>query len=141
MASSIFSLYFVIIFLQFWLFLVQGKRGRNEREKNKNKIVIKKSSHLIITKFGNFFNLVLIFTVAGGSGGDELIFEDGYTVTTVINGDKSNVKVNPQSILHQSPPSDLFIILDSVASTFYTTSLPTTSNGMYLKTSIFSFII
>ncbi|KAH6809562.1 NHL domain-containing protein [Perilla frutescens var. frutescens] len=69
----------------------------------------------------------------GGGGGGELIFEDGYTVSTVLNGDKSNVQVNPQSILHQSPPSDLFIILDSVASTFYTASLPATSNETVIK--------
>ncbi|XP_057774631.1 uncharacterized protein LOC130993662 isoform X2 [Salvia miltiorrhiza] len=90
MASSIFSVFFVIIFLQFCLILTQ---------------------------------------VAGRSSG-ELIYEDGYTVTTIIDGDKSNVKVNPQSIIHQSPPSDLFIILDSVDSTFYTALLPTTSNGV-----------
>ncbi|KAL3835550.1 hypothetical protein ACJIZ3_010286 [Penstemon smallii] len=68
-------------------------------------------------------------TQAGGSGGGGLIFEDGYTVSTVFDGDKSNFKVNPHSILHQSSPSDqLFVLLDSVASTFYTVSLPTTSN-------------
>ncbi|XP_047960248.1 uncharacterized protein LOC125205396 isoform X1 [Salvia hispanica] len=70
---------------------------------------------------------VILVQVAGGSG--EIIYENGYTVTTLINGDKSNIKVNPQSILHQSPPSDLFIILDSVASTFYTALLPTTSTS------------
>ncbi|KAG6426397.1 hypothetical protein SASPL_110620 [Salvia splendens] len=70
---------------------------------------------------------VILVQVAGGS--EEIIYEDGYTVTTLINGDKSNIKVNPQSILHQSPPSDLFIILDSVASTFYTALLPTTSTS------------
>ncbi|XP_057774632.1 uncharacterized protein LOC130993662 isoform X3 [Salvia miltiorrhiza] len=93
MASSIFSVFFVIIFLQFCLILTQ---------------------------------------VAGRSSG-ELIYEDGYTVTTIIDGDKSNVKVNPQSIIHQSPPSDLFIILDSVDSTFYTALLPTTSNETVIK--------
>ncbi|KAL8534098.1 hypothetical protein ACS0TY_010204 [Phlomoides rotata] len=67
--------------------------------------------------------------VAGGG----LIFEDGYTVSTVLDGDKSNIKVNPHSILHQSPPSDLYILLDSAASTFYTLSLSTTSNGTGLK--------
>ncbi|KAG6426401.1 hypothetical protein SASPL_110624 [Salvia splendens] len=46
---------------------------------------------------------VILVQVAGGS--EEIIYEDGYTVTTLINGDKSNIKVNPQSILHQSPPS------------------------------------
>ncbi|KAH6770759.1 hypothetical protein C2S52_015562 [Perilla frutescens var. hirtella] len=78
--------------------------------------------------FLQFYLIPVQAAVEGGGG--ELIFEDGYTVSTVLNGDKSNVQVNPQSILHQSPPSDLFIILDSVASTFYTASLPTTSNGM-----------
>ncbi|GFP96245.1 hypothetical protein PHJA_001768600 [Phtheirospermum japonicum] len=67
-----------------------------------------------------------------GEGG-KLIFEDGYTVSTVLDGDKSNLKVNPHSILHQSPPSDLFVLLDSVASTFYTVSLPTISNETVIK--------
>ncbi|KAK4429858.1 hypothetical protein Salat_1286500 [Sesamum alatum] len=61
-------------------------------------------------------------------GGGELVYEDGYTVSTVLDGDKSNLKVNPHSVLHKSTPSDLFVLLDSAASTFYTVSLPTTSN-------------
>ncbi|KAL6571798.1 hypothetical protein OROHE_002667 [Orobanche hederae] len=65
--------------------------------------------------------------------GEKLIFEDGYTVSTVLDGDKSNFKVNPHSIHHQSPLSDLFVLLDSVASTFYTVSLPSTSNQTVIK--------
>ncbi|KAL6562617.1 hypothetical protein OROGR_003624 [Orobanche gracilis] len=76
--------------------------------------------------YASMFILFLHFH--GGHGGAEgeggkLIFEDGYTVSTVLDGDKSNLKVNPHSIHHQSPPSDLFVLLDSVASTFYTKTL------------------
>ncbi|KAL7091629.1 hypothetical protein ACP275_12G117300 [Erythranthe tilingii] len=86
-----------------------------------------------------FFSVIFLMFVlfhqitaqADGSGG--VVFEDGYTVSTVLDGDKSNVKVNPHSILHQSPPSDMFVLLDSVASTFYTVSLPTTSNDTVIK--------
>ncbi|XP_022878214.1 uncharacterized protein LOC111396134 isoform X2 [Olea europaea var. sylvestris] len=63
--------------------------------------------------------------------GRNLIFEDGYTVSTVLDGD--NVKVNPHSILPQSPFSNQFIVLDSAASTFYTVSIPTTSQGSLIK--------
>ncbi|KAL0334180.1 UNVERIFIED_CONTAM: hypothetical protein Sangu_1574200 [Sesamum angustifolium] len=73
------------------------------------------------------FHLTLTQQAVVAAGG-ELVYEDGYTVSTVLDGDKSNHKVNPYSILHQSTPSDLFVLLDSAASTFYTVSLPTTSN-------------
>ncbi|KAL0357950.1 UNVERIFIED_CONTAM: hypothetical protein Scaly_1480700 [Sesamum calycinum] len=73
------------------------------------------------------FHLTLTHQAVVAAGG-ELVYEDGYTVSTVLDGDKSNLKVNPYSILHQSTPSDLFVLLDSAASTFYTVSLPTTSN-------------
>ncbi|KAG8366177.1 hypothetical protein BUALT_Bualt17G0049500 [Buddleja alternifolia] len=77
------------------------------------------------------FHLTLAQAVLGAGGG--LIFEDGYTVNTVLDGDKSNVIVNPHAIIHQSPPSDLFILLDSSASTFYTVSLPTASNNTVIQ--------
>ncbi|CAA0814155.1 NHL domain-containing protein [Striga hermonthica] len=68
-------------------------------------------------------------TPAQGDGG-KLIFEDGYTVTTVLDGDKTNLKVNPHSI-HQR--SHHFILLDSVASTFYTVLIPSSSNETVIK--------
>ncbi|PIN16862.1 hypothetical protein CDL12_10478 [Handroanthus impetiginosus] len=86
--------------------------------------------------YSYLFLLLLLFHLspaqAAGAGG-ELNFEDGYTVSTVLDGDKSSLKVNPHSILHQSPTSDLFILLDSVASTFYTVSLATTSSETVIK--------
>ncbi|XP_011086532.1 uncharacterized protein LOC105168235 isoform X1 [Sesamum indicum] len=80
-----------------------------------------------------YLSLLLLFHLnpahqAVVAAGGELVYEDGYTVSTVLDGDKSNLKVNPHSLLHQSTPSDLFVLLDSAASTFYTVSLPTTSN-------------
>ncbi|KAL7133044.1 hypothetical protein ABFS83_12G114900 [Erythranthe nasuta] len=109
MASPVF---FSVIFLMFVLFHQITAQG------NKN-------------FWDLFFDFGDTVITADGSGG--VIFEDGYTVSTVLDGDKSNVKVNPHSILHQSPPSDAFVLLDSVASTFYTVSLPTTSNETVIK--------
>ncbi|EYU29718.1 hypothetical protein MIMGU_mgv1a007227mg [Erythranthe guttata] len=76
-----------------------------------------------------FFSVIFLMFVLF----HQITAQDGYTVSTVLDGDKSNVKVNPHSILHQSPPSDAFVLLDSVASTFYTVSLPTTSNETVIK--------
>ncbi|CAA3022967.1 Hypothetical predicted protein [Olea europaea subsp. europaea] len=77
-----------------------------------------------------FFHLLLHLNPTQVSGGN-LLFEDGYTVSTVLNGDK--VKINPHSILPQSPSSNQFIILDSAASTFYIVSIPTTSQESGIK--------
>lgn len=124
-------IYFTCIFLILALFhqvTVQGTRGENSW----------------IKSLGFYRKSIICFTVLTftAGAGQDLIFEDGYKVFTVIDGDKSNIKVNPYSIIHQSPPSDLFILLDSVASTFYTVSLPTTSNGVYLDFNLkFYFII
>ncbi|XP_055810267.1 uncharacterized protein LOC129880317 [Solanum dulcamara] len=60
-----------------------------------------------------FFNISLT-PVLG-----EVIFEDGYSVSTVIDGNKINI--NPRSIIPVSDDTH-FIILDSSASTFYTLS-------------------
>ncbi|KAJ8547790.1 hypothetical protein K7X08_021026 [Anisodus acutangulus] len=49
----------------------------------------------------------------------EVIFEDGYSVSTVIDGNK--LKINPHSIIPVSGDTN-FIVLDSSASTFYTLS-------------------
>ncbi|MCD7449850.1 hypothetical protein HAX54_001892 [Datura stramonium] len=49
----------------------------------------------------------------------DVIFEDGYSVSTVIDGNK--IKINPHSIIPVSGDTH-FIILDTSASTFYTLS-------------------
>ncbi|EPS72152.1 hypothetical protein M569_02607, partial [Genlisea aurea] len=54
----------------------------------------------------------------------KVVFEGGYTINTVLDGDRSNIRINPSSILRSSPPADYYIVLDSSASTFYTLSLP-----------------
>ncbi|CAL5421366.1 unnamed protein product [Camellia sinensis] len=51
--------------------------------------------------------------------GSNIAFEDGYTVSTVIDGHE--FQINPRSILPQFGSSDL-IILDSANSAFYTVS-------------------
>ncbi|CAL5421365.1 unnamed protein product [Camellia sinensis] len=52
--------------------------------------------------------------------GSDIAFEDGYTVSTVIDGHE--FQINPRSILPQFGSSDL-IILDSANSAFYTVSI------------------
>lgn len=59
----------------------------------------------------------------------ELVLEEGYTVSTVIDGNK--LKINPHSILPVSGSSD-FIVLDSSSSSFYSLSLPM-SQGSVIK--------
>ncbi|CAH8312986.1 unnamed protein product [Eruca vesicaria subsp. sativa] len=49
------------------------------------------------------------------------ILEDGYEVTTVVDGHKSGL--NPHTV-HALPGSSNMIVLDSSGSTFYTTSFP-----------------
>nr|XP_018626035.1 uncharacterized protein LOC104095416 isoform X2 [Nicotiana tomentosiformis] len=60
-----------------------------------------------------FFNIILNPVHA------QVIFEDGYSVKTVIDGNK--IKINPHSIIPVLGAGN-FIILDSAASTFYTLS-------------------
>ncbi|KAL2519510.1 NHL domain-containing protein [Abeliophyllum distichum] len=84
----------------------------------------------ILSLLSLFFHFLLHLNPAQGSGG-KILFEDGYTVSTVLDGNK--VKVNLYSILPQSPFSNQLIVLDSAASTFYTVSLPTTSQESVIK--------
>lgn len=69
----------------------------------------------LISTLCTFFLLNISLTPVLG----EVIFEDGYSVNTVIDGDK--IKINPHSIIPVSGDTH-FIILDSIASTFYTLS-------------------
>ncbi|XP_010498896.1 PREDICTED: uncharacterized protein LOC104776509 isoform X1 [Camelina sativa] len=63
-----------------------------------------------------FFVLVVFNLVSG-----KIVLEDGYEVTTVVDGHKSGL--NPYTI-HALPGSSNLIVLDSSGSTFYTTSFP-----------------
>ncbi|KAL7171447.1 hypothetical protein ACSBR2_036156 [Camellia fascicularis] len=65
-----------------------------------------------------FFSL-LLFNLQVSMAGSDIAFEDGYTVSTVIDGREFHI--NPRSILPQFGSSDL-IILDSANSAFYTVS-------------------
>nr|GLL32748.1 uncharacterized protein LOC109171795 isoform X1 [Ipomoea trifida] len=51
----------------------------------------------------------------------DLVYEDGYSVTTVFDGNKLNI--HPHSVLPQPGSSDLFL-LDSTDSTVYALSIP-----------------
>lgn len=60
--------------------------------------------------------ILILFTVEG-----KVVLEDGYEVTTVVDGHKSGL--NPHTI-HALPGSSNLIVLDTSGSTFYTTSFP-----------------
>lgn len=66
-----------------------------------------------------------------------MIYEDGYTVTTVFDGNKLNI--NPHSIASYKGSHDLFL-LDSSNSVFYTLSLPL-SQGNCLFHVFFFFLL
>ncbi|KAI3835693.1 hypothetical protein MKX03_015296 [Papaver bracteatum] len=51
----------------------------------------------------------------------KLVLEDGYEVTTILDGNKLNNIINPSSLL---PRDDQLIILDTPSSAFYTVSVP-----------------
>lgn len=71
-----------------------------------------------------------------------MVLEDGYTVTTVIDGHK--LGINPYSVLPWPGSSDL-LVLDSSGSAFYTVSFPASgsqgSNTNYLLETAFYFNI
>ncbi|KAH0756276.1 hypothetical protein KY290_026546 [Solanum tuberosum] len=72
----------------------------------------------LVSTFCAFF-FFLFFNISLTPVLGEVIFEDGYSVSTVIDGNK--IKINPYSIIPVSGDTH-FIILDSSASTFYTLS-------------------
>ncbi|XP_023739129.1 uncharacterized protein LOC111887199 isoform X2 [Lactuca sativa] len=75
-----------------------------------------------MASFSNFhfiIGIILLVNIVQGTGG-EIVFEEGYTVSTVIDGDK--LHINPYSVLSLYGSSSDLIILDSVKSTFYTVS-------------------
>ncbi|KAK4715788.1 hypothetical protein R3W88_014126 [Solanum pinnatisectum] len=72
----------------------------------------------LVSTFYVFF-FFLFFNISLTPVLGEVIFEDGYSVSTVIDGNK--IKINPYSIIPVSGDTH-FIILDSSASTFYTLS-------------------
>ncbi|XP_059448588.1 uncharacterized protein LOC132179823 isoform X2 [Corylus avellana] len=65
--------------------------------------------------------LLLLFNLASLHVSAGIVLEDGYTVSTVIDGHKLNI--NPHSILPRFGSSD-FVVLDSAGSAFYTVSFP-----------------
>ncbi|XP_012092071.1 uncharacterized protein LOC105649868 isoform X1 [Jatropha curcas] len=76
-----------------------------------------------------FFFTVLLNVVSIDA---ELILEDGYTVTTVIDGHQ--LKINPHAVLSRPGSSDL-IILDSSNSVFYTVSIPISQSSGFKRLS------
>uniref|UniRef100_A0A7N0VFN8 NHL repeat-containing protein n=1 Tax=Kalanchoe fedtschenkoi TaxID=63787 RepID=A0A7N0VFN8_KALFE len=72
--------------------------------------------------------LVLLLAVTTGTVRSELVLEEGYTVTTLIDGNK--LGLNPHSIL---PRSSDFVVLDSAHSGFYTLSAPISQESVIEK--------
>ncbi|CAI9278335.1 unnamed protein product [Lactuca saligna] len=75
-----------------------------------------------MASFANFhliIGIILLVNTVQGIG-DEIVFEEGYTVSTVIDGDK--LHINPYSVFSLYGSSSDLIILDSVKSKFYTVS-------------------
>ncbi|WMV28690.1 hypothetical protein MTR67_022075 [Solanum verrucosum] len=72
----------------------------------------------LVSTFCAFF-FFLFFNISLTPVLGQVIFEDCYSVSTVIDGNK--IKINPYSIIPVSGDTH-FIILDSSASTFYTLS-------------------
>ncbi|KAJ0038199.1 hypothetical protein Pint_23022 [Pistacia integerrima] len=62
----------------------------------------------------------------------ELLLEEGYTVTTVIDG--NHLKINPHSVIPRPGSSDL-ILLDSANSLFYTFSFPLSQENVMRRLS------
>ncbi|GAY36420.1 hypothetical protein CUMW_021960 [Citrus unshiu] len=74
------------------------------------------ASHFVYSSLALTF-LSLLFSLASSG----LLLEDGYTVTTVIDGHQ--LEINPHSVIDRPGSSDL-IVLDSSRSAFYTLSFP-----------------
>ncbi|KAJ6752772.1 hypothetical protein OIU74_027573 [Salix koriyanagi] len=75
-----------------------------------------------------FFLLVFFLFNLASTHGDQIMLEDGYMVTTVMDGHKLNV--NPRAVQLRS--SDL-VVLDSSKSVFYTLSFPISQDGVMVK--------
>ncbi|XP_013587418.1 uncharacterized protein BNAC05G19040D isoform X2 [Brassica napus] len=67
------------------------------------------------------FSSLLLFSFFVFNLEGKPVLEDGYEVTTVVDGHKSGL--NPHTV-HALPGSSNMIVLDSSGSTFYTTSFP-----------------
>ncbi|GLT50297.1 hypothetical protein SLA2020_237900 [Shorea laevis] len=85
------------------------------------------ASHLYLLAVFLLFNTAATFTVSS-----KLVLEDGYEVTTVIDGHK--LKINPHAVLALPGSSDL-IVLDSSSSVFYTLSFPLSNESVPKKLS------
>ncbi|KAK9050955.1 hypothetical protein SSX86_027580 [Deinandra increscens subsp. villosa] len=64
--------------------------------------------------------IILLVNLTQVIVGENIVLEEGYTVTTIIDGDK--LSVNPYAVSSLYDSSSDLIILDSVKSTFYTVS-------------------
>ncbi|RYR65060.1 uncharacterized protein LOC107634713 [Arachis ipaensis] len=79
-----------------------------------------------------FFLFLLFILLTFHANAGSIILEEGFTVTTVLDGHKVNV--NPHSILQRSGSSDL-ILLDSTNSVFYTLQFPISSDSIVRRLS------
>ncbi|KAK9707353.1 hypothetical protein RND81_07G191800 [Saponaria officinalis] len=82
------------------------------------------AAHLSCLAFFTLFNFFIIH------GYGEIIYEEGYSVKTVVDGNKLNI--NPHSVVFRLGFHDL-ILLDSSASLFYTLSFPLSQESVIKK--------
>ncbi|KAL9343984.1 hypothetical protein Peur_064415 [Populus x canadensis] len=75
-----------------------------------------------------FFLLIFFLFKLASIHGEQIMLEDGYMVTTVMDGHKLNV--NPHAVQLRS--SDL-VVLDSSKSVFYTLPFPISQDGVMVK--------
>ncbi|KAJ0490996.1 putative six-bladed beta-propeller, TolB [Helianthus annuus] len=86
------------------------------------------SNFLTIIVIASFILLVNLTQVIAG---ESIVLEEGYTVTTVIDGNKLNV--NLYAVIPLFGSSSDLVILDNVKSTFYTVSLSDSQVGELKK--------
>ncbi|KAK4261292.1 hypothetical protein QN277_004311 [Acacia crassicarpa] len=77
-------------------------------------------------------HLCLLFCIVSVHVSAKIVLEDGYTVTTIVNGHKLNIY--PHSVLQLPGSSDL-LILDDDNSTFYTVQFPTSQDSVVKRLS------
>ncbi|KAK1362159.1 Six-bladed beta-propeller [Heracleum sosnowskyi] len=73
-----------------------------------------------------YFLTLASFSVCG-----ELLYEEGYTVTTILDGNKR--EINPHSVLPSYTTSSDLIVLDSSGSAFHTLSFRDSREGVIKK--------
>lgn len=70
------------------------------------------------------FLLLTVAMQASSSSSSELVLEDGYTVSTLLDANKLENNIHPFSLLPRPGQEDDLFLLDSASSSFYTLFFP-----------------